>query len=101
TVTAVTPTSFSYALGTPGLVASGGGLTQVGYNGTYAIASVPTPTTFTYTLGTTGFANSGGAVSNITAAAAAVVTGANALNLVIATITTGAAHGLVPGQTVA
>src|SRR5262249_48512877 len=66
-----------------------------GYNGTFTVKSVPTPTTFTYTVGTTGFANTGGAVANITTATSALAAG-----VVTVTVTTGAAHGFVPGQTI-
>jgi len=55
-----------------------------GYNGTFAVLSVPSTTQFTYVVGTTGLANSGGG-----SAASATVT-----------IQTTAAQGFVAGQLV-
>ena len=60
------------------------GVGVAGYNGTFAVVSVPSPTQFTYIAGAAGLASSGGG----TAASATI------------TIQTSAAHGLSAGQLV-
>jgi len=60
------------------------GVGASGYNGTFAVLSVPSTTQFTYVVGTTGLANSGGG----TAASGTV------------TIQTAAAHSFAAGQLV-
>jgi hypothetical protein len=80
-VTITTSASHGLSVGQNVTVA---GVGVTGYNGTFAVVSVPSSTQFTYIAGAAGLANSGGGTS------------ASAT----ATIQTSAAHGLSAGQLV-
>jgi autotransporter-associated beta strand protein len=63
TITTTAPHGF-----TVGQMVQIAGVAVAGYNGTFAITSVPSPTTFTYTDTQTGLASSGGGTATLSAA---------------------------------
>jgi autotransporter-associated beta strand protein len=96
TVTITTKAPHGFSVGQTVTIA---GVSALGYNGTFAISSVPTPTTFTYTDSFTLLPHSGGGTASATASIAASPTGATESGSTV-TITTTAAHGFTAGQTV-
>lgn len=79
-----------------------GGVTPAGYNGVYAVTSVPSTTSFTYTLANAGLAAGAGGLVAIAAPTGATISAAawSPSNGGTATVTTTAAHGFAGGQIV-
>ncbi len=90
TVTITTTTPHGFAVGHNVVIS---GVNVAGYNGTFAITSVPTPTTFTYTT-TPGLAASGGGTARVNALGGLTLKGAvlrlgNAAGTNVGTVTFG------------
>jgi hypothetical protein len=100
TVTANTAAAHGLAIGQTVYVS---GVTPTGYNGTYAVTSVPSSTRFTYALANAGLAaGTAFGVVAVAAPASATISSAawSSTNGGTATLATSAAHGFTNGQIV-